>query len=187
MQEVVAGATRSLATKATRNPAVTQLKFVGRCEDLAGHNFDCLNAHGANMFIKSKQELAKYAGWNCKHSAEVRVAIENLEPAAVPRPEDPPDDVTQWDHRLWDKMVDAWIKASIQLEQDLQRMYSVAMGQCTDAWWAKLESQDGFQAISHASNLVGLLSIIRDISFKFQSQKYDVLALMEAEKRFFGY
>jgi hypothetical protein len=129
------------------------------------------------VFIKSKQELAEYAGRNCKRSAEVRVAIKNLEPAAVPRPEDPPDDATQWDRRIWDKMVDAWIKASIQLEQDLQRMYSVAMGQCTDALRAKLESQDGFQAISQASNLVGLLRMIRDISFNFQSQKYDVLKL----------
>jgi hypothetical protein len=50
-----------------------------------------------------------------------------------------------------------------------------------------LESQDEFKVVSHASDAIGLLPMIGDISFIFQSQKCDMLALMEAEKWFFGY
>jgi hypothetical protein len=63
----------------------------------------------------------------------VRIAIENLEPATIPRPDDPEENASQWDQRIWDMMIDAWIKARVQLEQDMQKMYSVAIGQCTDA------------------------------------------------------
>jgi hypothetical protein len=69
----------------------------------------------------------------------------------------------------------------------MQKMYSVAIGQCTNALRAKLESQDEFESVSRASDVIGLLRMIQDISFNFQSQKYDVLALMEAERHFFGY
>jgi hypothetical protein len=66
----------------------------------------------------------------------------------------------------------------------MQKMYSMAKGQCTNALHAKLESQDEFEVVSQTSNAIGLLCMIRDISFNFQSQKYDVLVLMEAEKCF---
>jgi hypothetical protein len=57
-------------------------------------------------------------------------------------------------------MIDAWIKTRVQLEQDMQKMYSVAIGQCTDALRAKLESHDEFETVSQASDAIGLLRII---------------------------
>jgi hypothetical protein len=74
---------------------VKQPKFVGRCEDLNRHIFDCSSVQGANVFTKSKQELAEYAGQSCKHSAEVRIAVENLEPATIPHPDDPAENASQ--------------------------------------------------------------------------------------------
>lgn len=64
-------------------------------------------------------------------------------------------------------------------------MYSVVMGQCTNAMRAKLESQARFKAVAEQSNTIELLRMIRDISFNFQSQKYDVLAIQEVNQHFY--
>jgi hypothetical protein len=117
---------QKLSPEGNKDPVVKQPKFVGQCEDLNGHIFDCedLNGHifycssaqGANVFTKSKQELAEYAGRSCKRSAEVRITIENLESATIPRPDDPAENASQWDQQIWDKMINACIKARVQLE-----------------------------------------------------------------------
>jgi hypothetical protein len=53
---------QKLSREGNKDPVAKQPKFVGRCEDLNGHIFDCSSAQGANVFTKSKQELAEYAG-----------------------------------------------------------------------------------------------------------------------------
>jgi hypothetical protein len=51
----------------------------------------------------------------------------------------------------------------------------------------KLESQSRFEAMAKQSNTIELLRMIRDISFNFQSQKYDVLAIQEVNQCFYVY
>jgi 2-methylisocitrate lyase-like PEP mutase family enzyme len=69
--------------------------------------------------------------------------------------------------QLWDKELDAFIKGQTQFTRDMETMYLVVIGQCTDAMRAKLESQAGFKALAKQSNTIKVLHMIRDISFNF--------------------
>ena len=147
--------------------------------------YDCSDAHQAKMDIKTTKEIAKYAGCTCKHSVDIRKAIKALEVPMIILPADPPANATAMEVRIWEKKVDTFIKCELMLEQNLETMYSVILGQCTDAMRAKLESQDEYKWITDKSDAVELLKLIRGVAFNFQSQKYNVLSLHESVQHFY--
>ena len=163
-----------------RKPAVKQPKFEGQCDELKGFIYDCLDPHQADMYAKTTKEIAEYAGWTCKHGANICKAIESLKrPMMVPLA-DPAADALATDQRIWEKKEDTYVKRENIYEQNIENMSSVIVGQCTDAMHAKLESQDQFEQVSDDSDAIKLLRMIRDIAFNFQSQKYEPLSIHES-------
>ena len=162
-----------------------QPKFVGRCDELKGFIYDCSDPQQADMYAKTMKEIAEYAGWTCKHGADICKAIESLErPTMVPLA-DPAADTSATDQRIWEKKVDTYVKCENIYEQNIENMYSVILGQCMDAMHAKLESQDQFEQVSDDSDAIELLRMIRDIAFNLQSQKYEPLSIHESIHQFY--
>jgi hypothetical protein len=46
----------------TGRPVLKQLKFLGKCEDLTGHIYDCADARQSDIFVKTTKAIAKYVG-----------------------------------------------------------------------------------------------------------------------------
>ena len=168
-----------------RKPAVKQPKFEGRCDELKGFIYDCLDPRQADMYAKTMKEIAEYAGQTCKHGADICKAIESLERPRMAPPADPAADASATDRRIWEKKVDTYVKHENIYEQNIENMYSVILGQCTDAMRAKLESQDQFEQVLDDSDAIELLRMIRDITFNFQSQKYEPLSIHESIRWFY--
>ena len=95
-------------------------------------------------------------------------------------PADPTVGATAMEQCIWEKKVDEFIKRESIYEQNVQNIYSVILGQCTDAMRAKLESQQNYEQVSEDSDVIKLLRMIRGIAFNFQSQKYEPLSIHEA-------
>ena len=134
----------------------------------------------ADMFTKTTKEVAEYAGRKLKYSADIRKAIEDLETPIIAEPTDPALPATMTQRRIWEKGVDEHMRRLSMLRQDLETMYSVILGQCTDAMRARLESEGTFVQVARDSDAVELLKLIRGIAFNFQSQKYETLSVHEA-------
>jgi hypothetical protein len=45
-----------------KKPVVKQPKFEGKCEELKGHIYDCTVSNQANLYTKTNNEIAEYAG-----------------------------------------------------------------------------------------------------------------------------
>ena len=159
-------------------------KFEGRCADLRGHVYDCSNPRqAADEFTRTTKEIAQYTG--AKFSAEVKITIETLQIPSLQLPDDPPAEATVTQMRIWERRVDAYVKAEVTLESDLKKAYSLVYGQCSDALWAKLEAIPNHATIAANADVIGLLKNIKSATFSFQSQKYEPHALHEAKRRFY--
>ena len=66
-------------------------------------------------------------------------------------------------------------------------MYSVILGQCTEAMRSKLEGDDTFAGISKARDAILLLKLLRQISFNYVAKTYPFLALHTALKNYYAH
>jgi hypothetical protein len=132
-----------------------------------------------NQWLSSpSKEIAEYAGQTYKYSANICRAIEDLQQPTIDLLDKPENGATLLQVRMWEKCYDMHIKCMDDaLDQDVQTMYSVVLGQCMDAMRAKVEGHDHYVVVAAALDAIGLLHPVQDISFNFQSQKYTPLAI----------
>ena len=64
------------------------------------------------------------------------------------------------------------------------RAYKVVWGQCSEQMRSKVESMDGYATVHGASNLLGLLNMIKKASLDFHSRKKNYIAIVETERAF---
>jgi hypothetical protein len=62
----------------------------------------------------------------------------------------------------------------------------VIWGQCSEALQAKLESLDEYEAMRDTSDCPELLKAIQGIMYKFESQRYVVVSLDDAQTQYFN-
>ncbi len=86
---------------------------------------------------------------------------------------------------MWEKKVDEFVKRETYLEQNMKTLYSLVWGQCTDAMRQKVEATNEFEKLSSNGDGLGLLRIIKDLVYNFQSQKYLSQAPHETTRSFY--
>jgi hypothetical protein len=175
---------RKPATTTGRPALIKQPKFEGRCEDLKGYIYDCSDARQSNIFVKTTKEIGKYVGRTFKKGSDTRLAIENLSLPVLTLPADPTED-NKTLNQIWEKEIDEYVKRKILLEDNMQTVYSLVWGQCTDVMRHKIEALDVYETISTDADGLGLLKAMKDLVYNFQSQKYLPHALHESKRRFY--
>ena len=88
--------------------------------------------------------------------------------------------------RIWEKSVGEHVRRMSQLTENIKTLYSLVWGQCSDVVRQKAESHDSFLATSTVGDGLALLSILKGISFHFQSQKYVGHSIHEVLKRYYN-
>jgi hypothetical protein len=87
--------------------------------------------------------------------------------------------------KLWKKKIDALARREEQLEHNLCKLFALLWGQYTSVLQQKLETEDGFNAMSEDNDRLLLLKAIKNITYHHQNQKYTPHNVFEAKKRFF--
>jgi hypothetical protein len=165
---------------------IPRQKFEGKCDALKGNIYDFGDSRQADQFMRTTKEVAEYVGTTYKYGSDVREAVEQLETPELTAPPYPPNaanDPTAT--RVWEKRVDAFIKREDYLAQNIKTLYSLVWGQCSDTLRQKLEAHDDYDNTRRNFDGVGLLRIIKDVTYHFQSQKALGQSLHEAERRFY--
>jgi hypothetical protein len=160
-------------------------KFEGKVDALKGFYYDCSDVKQSDMFAKTTKEIAGYVGRTYKFGGDTRIAVETQETPKFAVPADPPDDASKATLRMWEKKVDSISKREDQLEHNLRQVYALVWGQCTDILQQKIESEEGFATMSTENDGLLLLKTIKNITYRYQSQKYCPHSLFESKKRFF--
>ena len=160
-------------------------KFEGKVDALKGFYYDCSDVKQSDMFAKTTKEIAGYVGRTYKFGGDTRIAVETQETPKFAVPDDPPDDASKAALRMWEKKVDSISKREDQLEHNLRQVYALVWGQCTDILQQKIEAEEGFATMSAENDGLLLLKTIKNITYRYQSQKYCPHSLFESKKRFF--
>jgi hypothetical protein len=124
---------------------------------LKGHVFDYSNSRQADMFSKTTKALAGHIGKTYRYGNDIRLAIQNLSLTILEVPKDLPDSATKAELRIWEKKIDEFVRRDLHFEENMQTLYSLVWGQCSDVMQARLEALDDYDAMSEKGDSLALL------------------------------
>ena len=161
-------------------------KFTGETEDF--HDiYDFGTTDQAETFTTTTKKLAVYAGRTCHEPQTMRVAIESLKPQSLEKPKPETEGDADVNKLLLIEATKGFYKKRESQRRDSELMYSVIIGQCSDAMTTKIEAMETFQAISEKSDAIGLLKLIRSAAFAYEDKKYPFIALHSSLKRYYSH
>jgi hypothetical protein len=68
--------------------------------------------------------------------------------------------------------LEAYIKRKSVLEDNIQKTFSLVIGQCTDLLQSKLKQQAQWSAISQQQDAIALISLIKTITFLLRIRSF---------------
>jgi len=170
----------------------SSLKFTRACEGLKGLIYDCNTDRATGMkpadtYVRTTQALSVYMGSTCKNGMDIKSSIDHMRRSTFALPEDllgTASDGQKLKHKL---QIEAIVKRENTLEENIGKLYSVIMGQCTELIKEKIKQTSGYIVISEAQDGLAALQLIRKISLNFEDFKYLPLATVQVKKQYFGF
>ena len=166
-------------------------KFKGNCVELSGYVFDCADYRQADKYVTNIKRIAEYIGTEYKQGGDIRSTIENEAPLTVPVPLEPAligeaEELTTSQKLIFKGQIDQYIRREAILQENMQKAYSLVLGQCTELLRAKLKQSNEWTAVSSAFDVLGLTKLIKSIVFKFDDQKFLPVSLHQAKQNFYS-
>ena len=165
-------------------------KFVGADDKMNGNIFDCTSRNQADVYKETMKVLVDLAGRTLTYGIDIRFVLENLaEPTILRPPKLTTKEITDdyCEALINKKEIEEYVKRLFTLKTNKMNVFSIVLGQCTDALIAKLETTTDFLTVKTENDLVKLLLAIRQIVFKFEEQEYIPASLFNAKKTFFNF
>ena len=129
------------------------------------------------MFTNTTKKTANYNGRTCKEPKDISLTIEKLKDATFMMPVKGSTYSDEIRTMLLAKELDLHIKQRSTFRQNKATMFAVVISQCTDAIKEKIEADTTYNSISQDRDVIKLLILMRDIAFKYESDRYHFLAL----------
>ena len=163
---------------------------------MSGYVFDTTSVRNADNYTKTKNEIARHVGSTSKYGGDLRRTIEKETVVTFMKPTRPrlvpagntatPDEQYEYEELMdvYREDMKAYVKRKVTLDDNMSRAYEMVWGQCSNQMRAKVEADPGYTTVRDSSDLLGLLKLIKLVSFDFHSQKSRPLGLLEVEKAF---
>jgi hypothetical protein len=135
--------------------------------------FDCSDCKQADAFISALKRIADHVDetkFVVPMPTETRIA-DPLKPTAK----------EQVARMIFKGQLEAFVKRTATLEDNIQKTCSLVIGQCADLLQSKLKQQAQWNTISLEQDAIALVSLIKTITFKFEDQKFPPLALYQSK------
>ena len=86
------------------------------------------------------KRIAEYVGSEYKYGGDIRSTLENEVRITIPQPVNPTTDpMPLLESRIFDTEIDIYMKRRSTLNVNVQKCYSLVLGQCTDLSKSKLK------------------------------------------------
>ena len=162
-------------------------KFKGNSTDLEGDIFDCSDYKQAEKYVSTIKRIAEYVRAEYKYGSDIRSTLENEARITIPHPVTHNTDPMPLLYSIiFDKDIDIYMKRRSTLYKNVQKCYSLILGQCTDLLKSKLKQSHEWRASLTTYDVLILIRIIRTITLKFDEQTYLKFALHQAKADFYN-
>ena len=173
---------RNRGARGSRAGTRTNTDFKGDMSEMNGHIFQTFQeSQDHQQFVKTLEALGHYINKNMKYGSGLTVLYKSLEQPKIVKPSaaglDLDNDAA--DKIEWAETYKGYISRRRELEDNLQRVYTVAWGQCSEPMKSKLMSLEKFPECNSTCDCVWLLRSIRAITYKFDEQRDICLFLCE--------
>ena len=159
--------------------------FTGRESAMNGHIFDYTGEWTPEKYIRTMRELVAHVGLTYKnYTTELKEGLENLTLVDPTEPENPPDG-NQVAFELW-KMDLKEYREKLKVYANFRAgLYSLVLGQCTDALQERLKTHHDYQQASQDG--IALLVIIRSLIHTFEENRKLSDAIMDVKEKFYKF
>jgi hypothetical protein len=138
------------------------------------------------MYSATMKEIAEYVGREYSNGGDIRYTVENEKVFVVQVPDDPIYKASASEKRIWERRIDEYFKRQNRLIANCETVYALMMGQCTDYMRASLEATKGYSAMKDSFDMIKLIKAIKGLTYQFGGQRYHVMSLHQAKKRWYG-
>ena len=160
-------------------------QFSGRESAMNGHIFDYTGERTPEKYIQTMRELVAHVGLTYKnYTTELKEGLENLVLADPIEPANPPKG-DQVAFELWKMDLKEYREKLKAFANFRAGLYSLVLGQCTEALHEHLKSHHDFQAASQ--NGIALLVIIRSLIHTFEENRKLSDAIMDVKEKFYKF
>ena len=94
------------------------------------------------------KRIAEYVGTEYRNGGDIRSTIEQNVRFAIPMPLSPSGTKDEVDKMILTKKVDAYVKRDSILDENIQKAYSLMLGQCTELLKSKLKTTTDWMTVS---------------------------------------
>jgi hypothetical protein len=138
--------------------------------------------------------ISEYVSAEYKQGGDIRSSIINERKITVPVPPAPlaadpksPTQAEQVAKMIFKGEIDAYIKRKSMLDDNIQKTYSLVIGQCADLIQSKLKQQAQWTSISQdQDDAIVFIGLTKTITFRFEDQKFLPLALYLSKARLYN-
>ena len=127
--------------------------------------YDC-NPQNADGFDKTTKEIAEYVNREYQYGSHFRSAIitEKKDMPALDKPKDVASTASMTDKDIWKQEISAYIKKKTAADEHVRSLFSLVLGQCTDAMKAKLEALPDWDDMQSKMNGLALIKEVKKIA-----------------------
>ena len=160
-------------------------QFTGRESAMNGHVFDYTGERTPEKYIRTMKELVAHVGLTYKdYSTDLKEGLESLSLVDPTPPENPPEG-NQVAFEIW-KMDIKEYREKIKVFANFRaELYSLVLGQCTDALQERLKSHQDYQTANQDG--IALLVIIRSLIHTFEENRKLSDAIMDVKEKFYKF
>ena len=83
--------------------------------------------------------------------------IKKMKDTVIAMPVDPKDDASKTELKIWDKMIESYVKRIDTYAENKSTLNSILWGQCSDTMKTKIKALDIFELISENSDSLALI------------------------------
>lgn len=165
--------------------------FVGVIPELNGVIFDVVSSKKAGHYEASKKRVAQYLVKELRRGGDIEHTVTNMFMFVIPRPKNPKnpvriatetDGVTpnisneeeedyEFDVGIYEKRKGSYLIRLEMHEENIHRVFSIILDQCTEAMLGQLESMPGWNAIKASMDLIAFLVLLRQVTYSYKGEK----------------
>lgn len=168
------------------NHRYKQDPFIGNLPELQGFVYTYDGYARASQFRRTTEKIGEWTKQNCaKYPLDVWRAINSLSEPDMDewRPEAPDDPEDVVDAAVFKEEVQEYGKRKRAFRDNSTKVYTVILGQCSEATKAKLEAREDWESINEEHQLVNLLKAVKSLLHnQLENDRYEGLTAYESLK-----